>query len=160
MRKILIFLLTVVIVNLSFASSADLLEKVNGRMAELKSELAQKIGESGNSYQVAGGFSVNMDTIEVNAYIVGQSGEKMINRFEIKEVRSRADFNQLISRTSNIPESPFLNKTKQHAVNLALIIGAVMFAMIIHPSSRKNKKVKNNKKTENKKIEEENSRAA
>ena len=160
MKKILIFLLTVVIANLSFASSVDLIEKANSRIDDLKSELAQKIGDSGNGYQIAGGFSVNGDNIELKAYIVGQTGEKIINRFEIKEVRNRADFNQLISRTSNIPDASFFSKTKQHAVNLALLIGVVMFAMMMHLSSRKKKTVKNNKKAEKNKYEEENSKAA
>ena len=160
MRKILIFLLSVVFVNFSFASSADLIEKANNRISDLKTELSQKIGERGAAYQIAGGFSVNSDTIELNAYIVPKAGESMVNRFEIKEVRSRADFNQLVKRTANIPKSPFLSKTKQHAINIALVIGAAMFAIMVHPSSRRTKKAKKTKRVENSKIEEENSRAA
>lgn len=140
MKKSLIFLLMVVLNSFIFASSADLISKVNVRIGELESELTKNLKENGISYQVAGGFTVNGESIEVSAYAVPKTGETLVKKFEIKELRGREDFSKLISRSSQLPKTSFVDKAKQYGSHMALILGALVLAMLAHPSIRRNRR--------------------
>lgn len=154
MRKIVVMILMVLSTTFMFASSAELIEKVNKRVEGLKQELNSELEKNGISYQTAGSFTVEENSIKLEVYAIPNAGEKLITGYSITELRDRNNLENLIKRETTLPksESPLNSKGVMEA--LAILISAVMLGYIsktvYNRKREKNKKESANVKIENK----------
>jgi hypothetical protein len=156
MRKIAVMILLVLSTTFIFASSAELVEKINKRVENLKQELNGELGKNGISYQVAGSFTVEENSIKIEAYVVPNAGEQLLNKFSITELRERRNLENLIKRESNFPKSESPVSSRGVMETLAFLITAAMFVFMFKSvySRRREKKIKNSIVAETEKTED------
>ncbi len=150
MKKIVVMILMVLSTTFIFASSADLIEKINIKVENLKQELNGELGKNGMNYQIAGSFSVDGESIKIEAYAVPNIGESLVSRLSITEIRDRNNLENLIKRESAIPKSETPSNTRGILETLAMLTAVTMLGFIFNKmyTRRKEKEIVESAKAE------------